>query len=194
MTARTRRAVVRHTVGMSSRVLAVHRSPRHTFSKTTVAEIELVEGFGVVGDAHAGATVKHRSRVRADADQPNLRQVHLIHAELFDHLATVGHHVSPGDLGENVTTRGIALLDLPVGTRLTIGEAVITVTGLRNPCRQINDFQAGLLKHVVRTRADGDVERLTGVMGIVSRSGTVRPGDAVDVTLPPQPHHRLTRV
>ncbi|MCK0112547.1 MOSC domain-containing protein [Ornithinimicrobium sp. F0845] len=175
-------------------VVAVHRSDRHGFSKPTVREIELVEGFGVMGDAHAGATVRHRSRVRADPDQPNLRQVHLIHAELLEHLAAVGHRVSPGELGENITTRGIALLDVPVGTRLTIGEAVITVTGLRNPCRQINDFQPGLLKHVLRTTPEGDLERLTGVMGIVSRGGTVRADDEITVALPPEPHHRLTRV
>lgn len=179
---------------MSSRVLAVHRSDRHTFSKPTVPEIQLAEGFGVVGDAHAGATVQHLSRVRADGDQPNLRQVHLIHAELFDDLAAVGHEVSPGALGENITTRDIALLELPVGARLTIGDAVITVTGLRNPCQQINDFQPGLLKQVLCTRPDSEVERLTGVMGIVSRSGTVRAGDTIEVTLPPPPHHRLTRV
>ena len=179
---------------MSSRVLAVHRSDRHTFSKTTVPQIQLVEGLGVVGDAHAGTTVKHRSRVRADPDQPNLRQVHLIHAELFDHLATVGHHLCAGELGENITTHGILLLGLPVGARLTIGDAAITITGLRNPCQQINDFQPGLLKQVLRTTPDGDVERLTGVMGIVSRSGTITADDVITVTLPPRPHHRLTRV
>ncbi|WP_256837682.1 MOSC domain-containing protein [Ornithinimicrobium faecis] len=179
---------------MGATVVAVHRSSTHSFSKPTVAEIELLEGLGVRGDAHSGTTVKHRSRVRADPDQPNLRQVHLLHAELFDHLATVGHQISPGDFGENITTRGIALLDLPVGTRLTIGEAVITVTGLRNPCQQINDFQPGLLKHVLRTDDDGTVVRLTGVMGIVSRSGLVRADDGITVVLPPEPRHRLTRV
>lgn len=179
---------------MRSQVLAVHRSGTHSFSKPTVEHIDLIEGIGVAGDAHSGTTVKHRSRVRLDADQPNLRQVHLIHAELFDHLATVGHRVCPGDLGENITTRGLALLELPVGTRLGIGEAVITVTGLRNPCQQINDFQPGLLKQVLRKDADGNLERLTGVMGIVSRGGTVRAGDDVAVDLPPEPHHRLTKV
>lgn len=175
-------------------MLAVHRSDTHSFSKPTVEQIDLVEGLGVAGDAHSGTTVKHRSRVRVDASQPNLRQVHLLHAELFDHLATLGHQVRPGDLGENVTTRGVPLLELPVGTRLRIGSAVITVTGLRNPCQQINDFQPGLLKQVLRTDADGNVERLTGVMGIVSRGGAIRAGDAVQVDLPPQPHYRLTKV
>lgn len=179
---------------MSATVLAVHRSSSHGFSKPTVPEIELVEGLGVDGDAHSGTTVKHRSRVRADPDQPNLRQVHLLHAELLDHLATVGHDVSPGQLGENITTRGLPVLDLPVGTRLTIGEAVITVTGLRNPCKQINNFQPGLLKHVLRKDADGAVVRLTGVMGIVSRGGPVCADDEITVVLPPEPHHPLTRV
>lgn len=179
---------------MRATVVAVHRSSTHSFSKPTVPEIELLEGLGVRGDAHSGTTVKHRSRVRADPDQPNLRQVHLLQAELFDHLATVGHPVGPGDLGENITTRGVPLLDLPVGSRLTIGDAVITVTGLRNPCQQINDFRPGLLKQVVRQDANGTVERLTGVMGIVSRSGVVRPNDEIGLSLPPLPHHALTRV
>lgn len=179
---------------MPAEVLAVHRSSTHSFSKPTVTAIDLLEGLGVAGDAHCGTTVKHRSRVRADPDQPNLRQVHLIHAELFDHLATVGHRVRPGDLGENLTTRGIPLLELPVGTRLGIGEAVITVTGLRNPCQQINDFQPGLLRQVLRKHPDGSLERLTGVMGIVSRGGEIRAGDAISVELPPAPHHRLTKV
>lgn len=175
-------------------VVAVHVSPTHSFSKPTVDEIALHEGLGVAGDAHYGATVKHRSRVRADPSQPNVRQVHLMHAELFDELETRGHHVEPGKIGENITTRGIPLLELPVGTRLTIGEAVITVTGLRNPCQQINDFQHGLLKELVFTDDDGAVVRLAGVMGIVSRSGTVHPGAEIAVELPPEPHFPLTRV
>lgn len=154
----------------------------------------LVEGQGVAGDAHCGVTVKHRSRVRADPSQPNLRQVHLIHRELFDDLAEAGYQVTPGALGENITTTGIDLLSLPVGTRLGIGEAVVTVTGLRNPCQQINGLAPGLLKQVVRTDADGTVERLAGVMGIVSRGGVVAPRDAIGIELPPRPHHRLTRV
>ncbi|GAA4154502.1 MOSC domain-containing protein [Gryllotalpicola daejeonensis] len=178
----------------SARVVAVHVSPQHSFSKPDVTEIELHEGRGVVGDAHYGVTVKHRSRVRRDPSQPNLRQVHLMHAELFDELAAAGHHVEPGQLGENVTTRGVPLLELPVGTRLTIGDAVVTVTGLRNPCQQINDFQDGLMKRLVFTDDDGEVVRLAGVMGIVSRSGSVRPGDAIDVELPAEPHFPLSPV
>lgn len=146
------------------------------------------------GDAHAGATVQHRSRVAADPSQPNLRQVHLIHGELFDTLRTAGYEVGPGDLGENITTQGVDLLGLPVGARLRIGEAVVTVTGLRNPCRQINDFRSGLLKELVHTDEDGAVVRLAGVMGIVSRGGSVSPGDAIEVELPEAPHFPLTRV
>lgn len=176
-------------------VVAVHLSPVHEFSKQTVDLIRLLEGLGVEGDAHCGTTVKHRSRVARDPSQPNLRQVHLIHAELFDDLRDRGHRVAPGQLGENITTHGVDLLGLPVGTRLAIGDsAVVTVTGLRNPCQQINAFQPGLLKHVARPTADGDVERLTGVMGIVSRAGVVPGGAPIAVHLPPEPHFALTRV
>lgn len=180
---------------MVQRVVAVHSSPVHGFSKSPQRAVALVEGVGVVGDAHAGATVQHRSRVAADPSQPNLRQVHLIHSELFDDLRAAGHDVAPGQLGENITTGDVDLLALPVGTRLRLGsEAVVTVTGLRNPCQQINDFQPGLLKRLVGTDPDGAVVRLAGVMGIVSRSGSVVPGDPIEVELPPLPHLPLTRV
>jgi MOSC domain-containing protein YiiM len=176
------------------RVVAVHASLAHSFSKDSKAVITLREGLGVVGDAHYGAAVQHRSRIAADPSQPNLRQVHLIHAELLDRLAAAGFAVAPGELGENITTRGVDLVSLPVGARLVIGQAVVTVTGLRNPCQQINTFQPGLLKHVVRTTEDGTVERVAGVMGIVSRSGEARPGDPIGIDLPPEPHLPLTLV
>lgn len=179
---------------MSSRVIAVHSSDTHGFSKRARESIMLVEGVGVEGDAHSGATVQHRSRVAADPSQPNLRQVHLIHEELFDALRESGHPVDPGDLGENITTRDIDLLALPVGARLHIGDAVVTITGLRNPCQQINDFQPGLLKRLVRTDGEGRVIRLAGVMGIVSRGGGVAAGDSIDIELPREPHFPLTRV
>ncbi|MGL5816181.1 MAG: MOSC domain-containing protein [Phycicoccus sp.] len=179
---------------MSPEVVAVHASGVHAFSKSTVDGIRLVEGWGVEGDAHAGITVKHRSRVAADPSQPNLRQVHLIHAELFRTLAAAGFEVQPGQLGENVTTRGVDLLGLPVGTRMTLGGATVTVTGLRNPCRQIDAFRPGLLKQLVRTGDDGAVQRLAGVMAVVSRSGSVREGDPVAFVLPPGPHRPLARV
>ncbi|WP_437584566.1 MOSC domain-containing protein [Paramicrobacterium sp. CJ85] len=179
---------------MTASVLGVHRSRTHSFSKPTVDEIELVEGFGVAGDAHAGATVQHVSRVKRDPSTPNLRQVHLLHAELFDDLAVAGFHVEPGQMGENLTTTGLDILSLPVGTRLSIGDAVITVMGLRNPCHQINGLQEGLMKQVLRTDESGEIERLAGVMGVVSRGGVIRPGDEIVVDLPPEPHHRLAPV
>lgn len=179
---------------MTKRVAAVHCSAEHGFSKQPREAIDLVEGIGVAGDAHAGTTVQHRSRVAADPSQPNLRQVHLIHGELFDALREAGHEVEPGQLGENITTRGVDLLALPVGARLCIGDAVITVTGLRNPCQQINDFQPGLLKRLVHTDGEGAVVRLAGVMGIVSRGGSVVPGEPIEVQLPPPPLFSLTRV
>ncbi|PSS43812.1 MOSC domain-containing protein [Arthrobacter woluwensis] len=173
---------------------ALHRSPVHGFSKETVESLRLLEGQGVEGDAHCGVTVQHRSRVAADPSQPNLRQVHLIHAELFDELRAAGFAVKPGDLGENLTTRGVDLLSLPVGTRLVMGAAVVTVTGLRNPCQQINGFQTGLLKQVLKVDREGRPVRLAGVMGIVSRGGEVSTGDAFEVRLPAGEHFPLTRV
>jgi MOSC domain-containing protein YiiM len=157
--------------------------------------IRLVEGLGIEGDAHAGTTVKHRSRVARDATQPNLRQVHLIHAELFDELAADGFKVSAGELGENITTKGIDLLALPAGTRLAIGDsAVVEVTGLRNPCVQIDDFQKGLMRATLGKDSDGNLVRKTGVMSVVIASGDVRPGDAIKVLLPAAPHRKLAVV
>jgi len=180
---------------MTGTVQSVHVSASHTFSKRTIEEITLLEGLGVEGDAHCGVTVKHRSRVAADPSQPNLRQVHLIHRELFTTVLRAGFVVQPGNLGENITTEGIDLLALPVGTRLRIGSAVIAITGLRNPCDQINNFQTGLLKQVVRTDPEtGSVVQLAGIMGTVARGGVVRPGDTIEVDLPPLPHFPLARV
>jgi len=176
---------------MTPVVLAVHRSPRHTFSKEGVARIRLVEGHGVEGDAHAGATVRHRYLARQDASAPNFRQVHLIHAELFDLVAAEGFRVLPGQLGENITTAGLDLLALPVGTRLAIGDAEVTLTGLRDPCRQIDALAPGLRDRLRIRRPDGGLERLAGVMGVVSRGGTVQPGDPVGVELPAVPHTPL---
>lgn len=180
---------------MSGFVVAVARDGEHRFSKQVVPEIRIVAGLGVEGDAHQGATVKHRSRVRVDPTQPNLRQVHLIHAELFDELAGKGFSVSPADLGENVTTRGVDLLGLPQGALLRIGsEVVLEVTGLRNPCGQIDDFQSGLLDAVLDRTPDGELVRKSGIMTVVLAGGTVRADDAVAVELPPLPHRRLERV
>ena len=180
---------------MTARVLAVHRSGSHSFSKFAEEGITLVEGLGVEGDAHAGKTVKHRSRVARDPAAPNLRQVHLLHAELFDELVAADHAVCPGDLGENVTTRGLDLLALPTGTRLRLGaEAEVELTGLRNPCSQIDRFQPGLTGKVLDRDANGRLVRKAGVMAVVRRGGEVRPGDAIVVQLPSLPHHALEPV
>lgn len=179
----------------TAKVSAVHTDPSHRFSKQTAGSIELVEGLGVAGDAHFGATVQHRSRVRADPTAPNLRQVHLIPQELFDWLAGRGFSVAPGDLGENVTTLGVDLLGLPRGTMLHLGpDAIVEVTGLRNPCVQIENFQGGLLKELVGLAANGDVVRRAGIMGVVRRGGMVQVGDLTEVVLPLEPHVALERV
>ncbi|MFH9613376.1 MOSC domain-containing protein [Streptomyces pratensis] len=180
---------------MNSTVAAVSSSGVYSFTKPNRDSVTLLAGLGVEGDIHAGVTVKHRSRVAQDPGQPNLRQVHLIHQELFAELRDVGFDVGPGDLGENVTTGGIDLLSLPVGTLLHLGdEAVVEVTGLRNPCLQIDNFQDGLLKQVVGRADDGSVVRRAGVMGVVRTGGVVRPGDAVKAELPAEPHRPLERV
>ncbi len=176
-------------------VVAVSLRRGHHFSKTPNLSIRLLTGLGVAGDAHMGGTVKHRSRARKDPAAPNLRQVHLMHAELFDELREKGFAVQPGDLGENVTTTGIDLLALPAGTRLHLGvTAVVEVTGLRNPCVQINRFQKGLMAATLDKDADGNLIRKAGIMSIVLSDGDVRPGDAVRVELPATPHRPLLPV
>ena len=176
-------------------VVAVSARSGHHFSKTPALSIRLLTGLGVAGDAHMGETVKHRSRVRRDPTQPNLRQVHLIHAELFSELRDKGFVVQPADLGENITTDGIDLLALPTGTRLHLGaSAVVEVTGLRNPCIQIDRFQKGLMAATLDRDAAGDLVRKAGVMSIVISDGDIRPGDAIRVELPAPPHHPLQPV
>jgi MOSC domain-containing protein YiiM len=180
---------------MTSVVTAVSRSPRHKFSKQNEPSIRLVAGIGVEGDAHAGEKVKHRSRARWTPHLPNLRQVHLIHSELHDELRAAGFDVAPGDIGENVTTRGIDLLGLPTGTRLYLGDtAVVEVTGLRNPCVQLDRFQEGLTAATLDRDAHGELVRKAGIMSIVLVGGDVRPGDAIRVELPPEPHQPLKPV
>ena len=180
---------------MKGTVIAVSSSASHAFSKPNRPSIRLLAGLGVEGDAHCGATVKHRSRVAQDPNQPNLRQVHLIHAELHAELNAAGFSVSAGQMGENITTRGIDLLALPVGARLHIGDtAIVAVTGLRNPCAQLDRFQPGLMAAVLGRDEEGDLVRKAGIMGIVLESGDVSVGDAIQVELPPEPHRRLERV
>lgn len=178
-----------------ARVVSVSVAASHAFSKTCVDAIELVAGVGVRGDAHAGATVRHRSRVRKDGSAPNLRQVHLVHRELFDALGAKGFAVGPGDIGENVATEGVDLLGLPTGTRLHLGEeAVVEVTGLRNPCAQLDAFQPGLMAAVLDRTPDGALVRKAGIMSVVLRGGVVRSGDAIRLWLPEPPHRTLAPV
>jgi MOSC domain-containing protein YiiM len=179
---------------MTGTVVAVSLSGSHTFSKKNQLTIRLLAGLGVEGDAHAGKTVKHRSRVAKDPNQPNIRQVHLIHAELLDDLDTANHNIAPGQMGENITTRGINLLNLPQGTLLHMGgEAIVEITGLRNPCKQLDNLSDGLMEATFAR--DGDsVRPLSGVMGIVSQNGDVKPNDAIRVELPSEPHIPLEKV
>jgi MOSC domain-containing protein YiiM len=180
---------------MSGTIIAVSRSPKHEFSKENEGVITLLPGLGVEGDAHLGETVKHRSRVARDPSQPNLRQVHLIHAELHDELRAAGFTVGPGQMGENVTTRGVDLLGLPTGSRLRLGaEAVVEITGLRNPCAQLDGFQPGLMAATLDRDAEGNLIRKAGIMGVVIAGGTVRTGDPIAVELPAEPHRALEPV
>lgn len=173
-------------------VVSVSRDDTHRFSKVVQPQIELLAGLGVAGDAHAGVTVKHRSRVKRDPNQPNLRQVHLIESELLDELAGQGFTVQPADLGENILTQGLDLASLPRATRLHLGsEAVVEVTGLRNPCAQIDNFQSGLLKAVLGKDEQGQTLRKAGIMGLVICGGVVQSGDKIRVELPPTPHVAL---
>ena len=180
---------------MSGRVVAVSSSAIHVLSKDNQPAIRLIEGLGVEGDAHAGTTVKHRSRVARDPSQPNLRQVHLIDAELHAELRARGFEVAAGRMGENITTEGIDLLHLPAGARLRLGdEAIVEITGLRNPCAQLEGIQAGLMAAVLDRDEQGALVRKAGVMGVVVAGGVVRPDDAVAVELPAEPRRQLEPV
>jgi MOSC domain-containing protein YiiM len=180
---------------MNAIVAAVSRSAKHTLVKSNQDSILLLPGLGVDGDAHQGARVKHRSRVARDPRQPNLRQVHLIHAELHKELHAAGFAVAAGQMGENITTRGVALLGLPTGARLCLGDAaVVEITGLRNPCAQLDRIQPGLMAATLGRDEHGNLVRKAGIMGVVIAGGEVRPGDPIRVELPPQPHRPLAPV
>lgn len=180
---------------MKATVESVCLSPLHSMAKATQPAIRLIAGLGVEGDAHAGRRVKHRSRVAADPEQPNLRQVHLIHEELHDELTATGFDVAAGQMGENLTTRGIDLLNLPKGSRLRIGaDAVVEVTGLRNPCSQLDGIQPGLMAATLARGRNGKVIRKAGVMAIVVTGGAIEPGDPIEVELPAEPHEPLDKV
>lgn len=176
-------------------VTSVSSDSRHAFSKPARESVRLVAGRGVEGDAHFGERIQHRSRIARDPTAPNLRQVHVIHAELHDELRAAGFDVRPGDMGENITTRGIDLLGLPTGSRLMIGpEVVVEVIGLRNPCKQLDGFSQGLMKAVLDRDDNGEVVRKAGVMAIVLVGGPVSPGDLIGVALPDRPHSPLRPV
>jgi MOSC domain-containing protein YiiM len=180
---------------MNAKVESVFKSNTHTMGKFQQPGIQLLEGLGVEGDAHMGVTVKHRSRVAADPTQPNLRQVHLIHAELHDELNARGFKIDAGQMGENITTRGIDLLGLPKGTKMFLGEtAILEITGLRNPCTQLDGLQEGLMNAVLDRDEAGNLIRKAGIMGVVLAGGIVKPGDEIRVELPPEPFERLERV
>lgn len=176
-------------------VISLSKSDTHTFHKFNCEQIKLIEDLGVEGDAHAGKTVKHRSRVAQNPLQPNLRQVHLIHSELFDELAEKDFMVTPGAMGENITTKGIDLLNLPKNTILKIGaNAAIQITGLRNPCSQLESIKKGLMKAVLDYDEQGNLIRKSGIMGIVLQSGDVFVGDEIVIQLPEKPFEKLDRV
>ncbi|GAB5387850.1 MAG: MOSC domain-containing protein [Alphaproteobacteria bacterium] len=176
-------------------VKAVSLSASHRFSKSPQMSIRLKAGHGVEGDCHAGRTVKHRSRVRKDPTQPNLRQVHLLHQELLDWLQGEGHQINPGDIGENILTTGIDLLTLPTDARLSFPSgAIIRITGLRNPCIQLNRFSPGLMDALITRAPDGSLIRKGGIMAVVEQGGDILPGDAIEVTLPDGQLRRLEPV
>ena len=180
---------------MTGIVTAVSISSTHSFQKFGRGKIELIAGIGIKGDTHAGKTVRHRSRVAKDPTQPNLRQVHLIHSELHTELNNAGFDISAGDMGENITTKGIDLLGLPTDTQLHIGdEAIIRVTGLRNPCSKLDNFQSGLMSAVLDKDEAGNIVRKAGIMSIVIAGGVVKPGDNIKIELPPKPYRSLERV
>jgi hypothetical protein len=180
---------------MEPTVVAVCRSPTHSMRKYPEPAVELVAGHGVVGDVHAGATVKHRSRAAKTPDLPNLRQVHLLPVERLDELTAAGFPVGPGTIGENVTTRGIDLLSLPAGTKLRLGEsAVVELTGLRNPCFQLDGIKDGLKNACLDRDTDGNLVRKAGVMAVVVAGGVVKLGDLIQVDLPVGDYKPLTPV
>jgi len=180
---------------MSGFVEAVSQRSTHKFSKQPRMWIRLLAGLGVEGDAHLGTTVKHRSRVARDPTQPNLRQVHLLHRELLAVLETQGFVIGPGDIGENILTRGVDLLGLPTDTVLRIGAtAAVRVTGLRNPCVQLDRFRPGLMAATLGRDEAGNLIRKAGVMAVVLADGDVRPGDPIQISLPHEPHRCLIPV
>jgi MOSC domain-containing protein YiiM len=180
---------------MPATIIALARDAAHRFSKQRCADLTLLAGLGVKGDAHAGRTVQHRSRLAKTPQAPNLRQVHLIHAELYDELASKGFALEHGQLGENVTTQGLDLLGLSRGTRLRLGnQALIEITGLRNPCKQLDGLAPGLMAAVLDRDEDSELVRKCGVMAVVVTSGEVHEGDPITLVSLPGVFEPLTPV
>jgi len=180
---------------MTGRIVSLSRSPVHEFSKDEAATLRLLAGFGVEGDAHGGDRIQHRSRVAIDPTRPNLRQIHLLHMELLRELEEEGYAVGPGRLGENILTEDLDLLGLPTGTRLELGDqAEIVITGLRNPCKQLDLIDPRLFKRLAYRDDSGELVRLAGIMAVVSTTGEIRTGDPIRVRLPDKPHRPLAPV
>ncbi|WP_421850941.1 MOSC domain-containing protein [Marinomonas sp.] len=177
------------------KVISLSKDSEHHFSKETCESLIFLKGLGIEGDAHCGVTVKHRSRVKADPTQPNLRQVHLVHSELISELKNSGFNVDAGTIGENVFTEGVDLLSLPRDTLISLGsQVVLKVTGLRNPCAQLDNYQSGLTKAVLDRDEDGSLVRKAGIMAVVDEGGIVKVGDSISLKMPPEPHIALERV
>ena len=176
---------------MTGTVVAVSRCPTHGFSKVPQSEITLLEGLGVDGDAHAGKTVQHLYRIKLDRTAPNLAQVHFLPVELFDEMAALGYALAPGAMGENVLTRGLDLAAMPTGATFRVGEALVEISGIRDPCKKIDALGMGLTKAMFGKTPRGGLLRKAGIMGVVRRGGVLRPGDAIAVALPPEPHRAL---
>ena len=176
-------------------VVAVSLNPKHTFSKLPQLSIHLLAGLGVEGDAHCGSTVRHRYLVRRNPAAPNRTQVHLLEAEFLEALATDAPNFPafhPGDFGENILTRSIRLISLPLGTRLHLGPtAIVELTGLRSPCKQMNTLRPGLMK---ASFVPGTRRHRAGVMAVVLEAGTLSAADTIHVELPPEPHIALRPV
>jgi MOSC domain-containing protein YiiM len=177
---------------MTPQVTSVSLNPLHTFSKRPVPEIRILAHHGVEGDAHAGEKVQHLYRVRKNPNAPNLCQVHLIAEEFLEELRTQNFPIEPGQLGENIIVRSLDLCSLSVGATLRLGsDALIEITGLRDPCNQLNTLRPGLMKACLARSLDGTLIRKAGVMAIALVSGSVRPGDPIHLTLPPHPHRPM---
>lgn len=180
---------------MAGRIEALHSSPSHSLKKETTSSLEIIKGLGVKGDAHMGAKIKHVYRVRKDPNEPNLRQVHIIHAELFDELKTKDFDISFGEMGENITCSGLDILSLPTDTELQMGVSTrLKVTGLRNPCAQLDSIKKGLMKACLDRNQSGEMIPKVGIMTIVLEGGIINQGDEIKVVFPPEPHRKLEAV